>query len=157
MRRVVQAIFPLAVALQPNGKIVVGGDWDIFHLGLARFTSGGHLDTTFGVDGVVRMGAGGGGEQAIDGLVVQPNGKIVAAGYAGVPHEADDTSVPRFVVLRFLKSGVLDRSWGGDGRVSTHFVGGGAAAGAARAPDGRIVVVGRAGAQVKFALARYLT
>ena len=157
VRRVVQAIFPLAVALQPNGKIVVGGDWDIFHLGLARFTSGGHLDTTFGVDGVVRMGAGGGGEQAIDGLVIQPNGKIVAAGYAGVPHEAGDTSIPRFVVLRFLKRGVLDRSWSGDGRVSTNFVGGGAAAGVARAPDGRIVVVGRAGAHVKFALARYLT
>ena len=37
VRRVVQALFPLAMGLQPNGKIVVGGDWDIFLLGLARF------------------------------------------------------------------------------------------------------------------------
>jgi len=146
------AIFALDVAIQPDGRIVTAGDYDIFQVGLARITVAGRLDRTFGGDGVVRTGLGK-GEQAISGLVIQPSGKIVAAAAAG-PHESSDTIVWRFVITRYRKDGTLDRTWGGDGKVRTDFPGGGWARGAAAQDDGKIVVAGGAGGG--FALARYL-
>ena len=56
-------------------------------------------------------------------------------------------------------AGVLDPTFGGDGRVHTAFPLGGkdSAAGVAVRPDGRIVAVGRAAGQGgRLALARYL-
>jgi uncharacterized delta-60 repeat protein len=50
-------------------------------------------------------------------------------------------------------SGDLDTSFGGDGKVVTHFEGGGAASGVAVQEDGKIVVVGSAGGM--FAVVRY--
>jgi uncharacterized delta-60 repeat protein len=155
--RVTWAIFPTAVALQPNGKIVVGGDWDIFRLGLARFTHDGRLDATFGGDGMVRTHVGP-GEQGISALVIQPNVRIVGVGSAG-PHEGGNAILWRFVLARYLRDGTLDPSWGGgDGRVTTRIGVGAAAHGAAAQADGKIVVVGGAGniyATDGFAVARY--
>jgi len=43
------------VAIQPDGKIVVGGikAGSVSYFALARYNSGGSLDTTFGADGKV--------------------------------------------------------------------------------------------------------
>lgn len=77
--------FAHAVALQEDGKIVVGGESDWPRAScftLARYTSGGALDTTFGGgDGVVRTMFSQCGCSVYD-LAIQPNGKIVAAGGA---------------------------------------------------------------------------
>src|SRR5439155_8890435 len=71
-----------AVALQPDGKIVVSGiGGDIFGpFALARYTRHGRLDRTFGGVGYVtlRMDSG---EESGDALVIQADGKIVEAGY----------------------------------------------------------------------------
>ena len=148
---VVNPIFALDVALQPDGKIVAAGDFDIFRFGVARFTADGRLDRTFSRNGIVSTDVGM-GEQAASGIVVQRSGKIVAAGSAG-PHEFGDTTVWRMVVARYRRDGTLDRTWGGDGRVRTDFPGGGWARGAVLQAEGKIVV---AGASVEgFALARY--
>jgi len=157
VRRVAIEIFPLEVAVQPNGRILVGGDYDIFAFGLARFRADGRLDTSWSGNGIARTRVVQGAEQAITALVVQTDGKIVAAGYAA-PHEADSEIVPSFALARYLRSGRLDTSWGGDGKVSTSFAEGVTARGAAAQPDGAIVVVGAAsqGTSVSFALARYL-
>lgn len=147
--------WPLAVALQPDGRIVVAGGYDIFRVGLVRFTLHGRLDSSFGGDGVVITNMGS-GEQALSGLAVQPDGKIVAVGYVG-PHEVSDAVVSHFVLLRCRPDGSLDPTFGGDGKVKTFFGDGGSSAGAvALQPDGRIVVVGRSDAPQAFALARYL-
>ncbi len=150
------AIFPLTLALQSNGKIVVGGDYDIFHAGLARFTSAGRLDPTFGGNGiqVYRFGSG---EQNFTSIAIQPNGRIVGAGHVG-PHEFGDTTIPRMFVGRILPDGSLDPSWGNDGKVFTRFPGGASAEGLALQDDGRVVVAGNGGTGPTwgFALARYL-
>lgn len=148
-------IFPLAVALQDDGRIVVAGAWDIFEVGLARFTTDGALDPTFGVDGLVHHAWSTGGEQAIDALVIQDDGRIVAVGSSG-PHEFGDPGEWRFVLTRYEADGTLDTTWGTAGEVVTDFLGGGSVNGAAAQPDGNIVVVGGAGDPEQFALARYL-
>ncbi|MEU8776941.1 calcium-binding protein [Streptomyces sp. NPDC048606] len=74
-----------AMALQPNGKIVLAGRADdpngseANDFGLARFHANGTLDTGFGGDGFVITGFGDFDEAR--GVLVQPDGKIVAAGY----------------------------------------------------------------------------
>jgi uncharacterized delta-60 repeat protein len=149
-------IFARAVALQPDGRIVVTGSFDIFNIGLARFRADGRLDRSFNGDGVMRTQVDG-GEQGANGLVIQPDGRIVATGYAG-PHEGGDPTVFRFVLVRLLRHGHLDRTFGDHGKVATFFDGGAFAYGAAADADGRIVVVGGAGEgnQGSFALARYI-
>ena len=149
-------IFALAIVIQPNGRIVAAGDFDIFHIGLARFHTDGRLDRTFNGDGVMRAQVDG-VEQAANGLVIQADGRIVATGYSG-PHEYGDPAAFRFVLIRVLEDGHLDRTFGDRGQVATFFDGGAFAYGAAPDADGRIVVVGGAGEgnRGSFALARYI-
>jgi uncharacterized delta-60 repeat protein len=152
---VVSQIFALAVAVQPDGRIVATGDHDIFRVGLARFRRNGRLDRSFGSDGVVRTRLGP-GEQTLNGVVARPSGAIVAAGYTG-PHEFGDPTVPRFVAARYLSDGSLDPTFGGDGKVATFFPGG-ARAGGIAVHEGDLVVGGRSGAgDGAFALVRYLS
>jgi uncharacterized delta-60 repeat protein len=62
---------PQAIALQANGRIVVGG-----MSGLARLDSNGQLDTTFGSGGSLAT-------FHVTGLLIQTDGKIVAIGLSG--------------------------------------------------------------------------
>ncbi|MFD9336800.1 calcium-binding protein [Streptomyces sp. NPDC060028] len=73
------------MALQQNGKIVLAGRADdpnsseANDFGLARFNPNGTVGTGFGGDGFVVTGFGDFDEAR--GVLVQPDGKIVAAGY----------------------------------------------------------------------------
>ena len=58
-----------------NGDIVAGGTSTATSGALARYTLSGSLDTTFGSGGIVMT-------QAVNSLLVQPNGQIVAVGEA---------------------------------------------------------------------------
>ena len=88
-----------SVALQPDGKIVVAGN---FHLGgglgdfaLARYNPDGSLDTGFGSAGKVTTDFGG-----IDdafSVALQPDGKIVVAGRSYVAGD-DNFAVARYLV-----------------------------------------------------------
>jgi uncharacterized delta-60 repeat protein len=80
-------IFALAIA--PSGKILAGGRTNTAggdeQWGLVRYLAGGGLDTGFGTGGIAitnMIGPTGNGE-SIEGLAVEPGGRIVAAGYAG--------------------------------------------------------------------------
>jgi len=97
-----------AVAVQPNGRIVVAGGHEEFDL--ARYNANGTLDTGFGGDGKVTTDFGYEGERAT-AVVVQPNGKIVAAGRAG----------PYFALARYNTDGTPDTSFGENGIVTTDF------------------------------------
>lgn len=145
-----------AVAIQADGKIVAGGDLDIFRMALARLTPDGTLDPTFSGDGK-RTWSVAGVEQGVTGLVIEPGGRIVAGGAAG-PHEYGDDAVWRFYVTRLRSNGASDEGFGGGGIVATAFPGGGFAAGMARQPDGRVVMVGGVGDYLAggFGVARYL-
>jgi uncharacterized delta-60 repeat protein len=150
-------MFGSTMAIQPNGRILAAGGYDIFSMAIARLLPDGRLDPSFGGDGVVRTKVKG-AEQGLSALALQPGGRILAAG-ASWPHETIQEGVPRFVVIRYLNDGSLDPSWGGDGKVATYFPGNAYGRGAALQPDGKLVVVGEIGLHGGrgFALARYLT
>jgi uncharacterized delta-60 repeat protein len=80
------ADFAGAIAIQADGKIVVAGgsafDTRNPKFGLARYNSDGTLDSSFGGDGRVTTDFTR-REDAAYGVLIQPDGKIVAAGDAG--------------------------------------------------------------------------
>ena len=139
-------------AVQADGKIVTAGA--VFgspnHFALARYSSDGSFDASFGSGGKVVTDFG---STVPFGMLIQPDGRIVLAGGA-------DGSLD-FGVARFNTDGSFDTSFDGDGKVTTNF-GGTAAAGygVARTPDGKIVVAGLkefvgTGFDYDFAVARY--
>jgi uncharacterized delta-60 repeat protein len=149
------------IALQADGKIVVAGDGftDTFTLDLfvARYTSNGTLDTTFGGGGFVTTDFGGSDDLATS-VAVQADGKIVVAG--GSLH-LDSLGNPDtdFAVARYTSNGALDKTFGKGGLVTADF---GSAVDAAFSVavqnDGKIVVAGTTsptGTTLDFALARY--
>jgi uncharacterized delta-60 repeat protein len=126
-----------AVALQPNGKIVVAGYTNLFGTNdilLLRFHPDATLDTTFDSDG--RRVFINGGDDRAQAVVVQPDGKLVVAGYTNLLGTAD------ILVLRFNANGSLDSSFDGDGRVVLSGPGNERAQGVALQPDGKIIVAG---------------
>ena len=139
---------PHTVALQSDGKILVGGQIECPGLqlcfGIVRYNPNGSLDGSFGVSGVARATFPGSrcGCDLLD-LAVQRNGRIVAVGWRFRGGDAQDDML--LAVARFLPDGRLDRSFSRDGRLSFDF-GYGDDFGSAVAvqPDGRIVVGGMA-------------
>ena len=70
-----------------NGKIVVAGQIDESHpgagdgaVGLARYTSAGRLDSTFGVAGRVRTRFPGSVGATVEAMEIQGDGRIVVVG-----------------------------------------------------------------------------
>jgi uncharacterized delta-60 repeat protein len=129
-----------AVTPALEGKIVVvggaGGDF-----ALARYLPVGTPDSTLDADGKLTMDFG--GQDEANGVVVQPNGKIVAVGGS----DGD------FALARYRGGGKFDPSFGTQGKVTTDFGGADVATAVLRLPDGRFVVVGGTGQD--FAVARY--
>lgn len=104
-----------AVALQTDGKIVTAGSGaDDFKL--ARFTTTGALDTSFGTSGRVTTDFLTGQDSA-NALVIQPDGKIVAAGTVFMT----DHNV--FGLARYNTNGTPDLSFGIGGKVTTNVSG----------------------------------
>lgn len=142
-----------AVALQPDGKIVVVGrtgepDGGCCWFTVARYDANGSLDPSFGDEGWVRADFGDNGASDAQAVVVQSDGKIVAAGQSGGD----------FAVVRYEADGDPDTDFGEDGQVLTAFAGGAYGHDMALQSDGRIVVAGNAGSpSIDFALARYDT
>ena len=145
-----------AVAVQPDGKIVVAGSGNS-DFALARYTADGDLDTSFSSDGKVTTPFGSGGDHG-RAVAVQPDGKIVVAGFSLVAGQGDD-----FALARYTADGDLDTSFSSDGKVTTHFGSGNrggrihVGTAVAMAHGGKIVVAGYGhnGSNNDFALARY--
>jgi uncharacterized delta-60 repeat protein len=143
-----------AVALQPDGKIIVGGSGfsgNTRDFALARFDANGSIDTSFGTNGVVTTDILGGAD-TVTGLALQPDGKIVAAGTAETGSTSD------FALVRYNADGSIDSTFGTNGKVTTSLGSGDSVASAlVRQPDGKLVVAGYTGsdANTEIALARY--
>jgi uncharacterized delta-60 repeat protein len=148
-----------AVALQPNasnGKILVAGsrgatgDGDFM---IARFRNpSGTLDPAFASGGRTTIDFGGNEDEA-NAMVVQPDGKIVVAGTTG-----NFKGKHKFALARLQPDGVLDTTFGTDGKVTLDL--GGKfddATGVALQADGKIVVAGTSDAKGNsdFAVARF--
>jgi uncharacterized delta-60 repeat protein len=149
-----------SAALQPDGKIVAVGttispDGLVQPFALARYKANGKLDRTFHRDGKRTIDFGSFSQSAYK-VLLQPDGKIVAVGYANT--ESSDSD---FLLARCDPRGALDRTFGVGGKVRTSFGDlNGGANGAVLEEDGKIVAVGfQATATRRFAeyaSARYL-
>ena len=112
---------------------------------------GGALDTSFGTGGKVTTTTG--NSAGASSVVMQPDGKILAAGYGynGAGYD--------FAIARFNPNGTLDAAFGTGGKVATDFGGSDDFANAIlRQPDGKIVVIGQRNFELNgydIVLARY--
>jgi uncharacterized delta-60 repeat protein len=93
------------VVLQPDGKIVIGGvqyqypSFTAADSALARFNADGTIDTSFGEGGLAIQSLSSGND-VVNRVALQSDGKIVIAGYAMVG--SGSKSVSDFAVARFL-------------------------------------------------------
>jgi uncharacterized delta-60 repeat protein/uncharacterized repeat protein (TIGR01451 family) len=78
----------------------------------------GDLDPAFGNGGKVTTVFNGNGDNFINGIAVQPDGKIVAAGFA---LDDDPALYDDFALARYRPDGALDTSFGSGGKVLTDF------------------------------------
>jgi uncharacterized delta-60 repeat protein len=142
--------FAGAVALQPDGKIVVAGvscgctDTVLSQFTLARYTPNGSPDPTFGQDGItttpIAFGPSYTAESSASSLAILPDGKILAA---GTTEGTDGYFNPSaFAIARYKADGSLDPTFGEDGVVRTRFRGVDRLRGIAVDPDGKIDAVG---------------
>lgn len=105
-----------AVAIQPDGKIVVAGDtYDgiVAKVAVVRYNSDGSLDTSFNTSGKTTAYIGM-GSAYISAVVIQPDGKILVAGYTRI-----DFGDAEFVLVRYHPNGALDSTFGIGGKVVT--------------------------------------
>jgi uncharacterized delta-60 repeat protein len=147
--------FGLAMALLPDGKLLVAGrsyNGTNGDFALLKLNSNGSFDTNFGTAGALRADLFG-EEESANAIAVQPDGKIVAVG----DRYANNVSI--FAAARFQPDGALDISFGNSGKVS-HAIGtlSDVAYAVALQPDGKILAAGVSNtlAISDFALARYL-
>ena len=86
-------------------------------------------------------------------MALQANGRIVAAGEAGVAG-----GVFNFALARYNTDGSLDTSFSGDGRQMTNFGGDDRATSVAIQGNGRIIAAGSGAGEgpLDFTIARYL-
>ncbi|MCB0793091.1 MAG: hypothetical protein KDB88_00010 [Flavobacteriales bacterium] len=127
-----------ALALQPDGKIVLAGY--AFNglqndAALVRLMPDGQLDPSFGSGGIVQTSLAPVGIE-LYAIAIQPDGKIVVTGngFDGVNGEV--------IVLRYLTDGTLDPAFNGQGYTTMAFGNNGVAYGMALESDGDIVVAG---------------
>ena len=134
-------------AIQKDGKIVVAGEAEMGANGtdvaLARYNQNGTLDATFDTDGKATTDfSGTGGNDRAYAMLIQPDGKIVAAGMANTTGGDDD-----FGLARYNTDGSLDTAFGTGGLVTTSVAPGtnkDYAFAVAIQPDGKLVVAGGA-------------
>ena len=152
---------------QVDGKLIVAGE--VFDLGakrsdfvLVRLGQDGHVEESFGDGGLVRTGFPDRTDSGAYGVVVQPERKIVAAGYTTrrvhfpgkkrTPNAKsrskkaqDPMPTEHFALARYDEDGRLDTSFGTDGLVMTPFEGNDVARAQALAlhpKTGEIIVAG---------------
>jgi uncharacterized delta-60 repeat protein len=135
-----------AVAIQPDGKIVVAGSGfsGTAHNKVAvwRVTTNGALDVNFDNKGTAEISDG--KEDSVNAIALQPDGKIVLAGSTSLALPANDAVVWR------LKgnggsgeiNGALDPTFDVDGQADVDSGGSEIATAVALQPDGKIVIAG---------------
>jgi uncharacterized delta-60 repeat protein len=126
-----------AVAIRPDGRIVVAGEAGGGDVALVRLTSDGSLDTSFGAGGRATTGLG--GDARVGSVLLRPGGGIVLAGRAS-------TSL---ALAAYNPDGSSDASFGNGGKIVDASLAGAVAA--APAAGGGIEVVTSDSNVVRFA------
>jgi len=120
------------IALQPDGKIVVGGEVSFSNsFAFARLNANGSIDTTFGTAGTNMVNMG--GPATPFAIALQSDLKVVAVGVV-----AND-----FATMRIGSDGFVDQPFGNAGKIITSFSPSQDVANdVVVQPDGKIVVAG---------------
>lgn len=143
-----------SVAIQADGKIVAAGKTGhdgIPVFALTRYNTDGSLDLTFDTDGIVITTIGD-VDNMLNSVILQWDGKIVAAGYS------NDGPTTDFTLTRYNTDGSLDLTFDTDGKVTTNIGTGESVANSLKMQaDGKIVVAGTSqnGASSRFTVVRY--
>lgn len=140
-----------SLAIDSDGRYVVAGyskNGSNSDFALARYTKDGALDTSFGTNGTITTSFGSDSENCVYSLTIDSEGRHVVAGYSFNNHDF------AFALARYTKDGILDTSFGKDGKTTTVF-GPSTTYGLSLAIDSqeRLVLAGFSGSA--FALARY--
>lgn len=129
-----------AILVQPDGKVLVAGQGGNpnGNFVLLRVLPDGTPDPTFGTDGLTNNSFSINNFSGAYALALQPDGRIVAGGYAkaGISHN--------LAIVRYLPNGALDTSFSGDGLVTGINIDGTAPSvvnSLAVQPDGKVVTV----------------
>ena len=134
-----------SVAIQPDGKIVLAGDFElalsngtfVSEFTVARFNANGSLDLAFGTSGTGQVATDiGNAANSARNLVLQPNGAIVVSGNPQCSQPGCDHTD----VVRYNANGTLDASFGSGGKLTLAGVEVGE--GLVRQADGKFVLAG---------------
>jgi uncharacterized delta-60 repeat protein len=133
--------FASGLAIQSDGRIVVGATTDSYAAAFLRYLPSGRLDPSYGKHGRVRLPAPFGHEVDMTAMAMQPDQKLVAVGVAGL-RNGDQ----HLYMVRVNDEGELDRSFGSHGTGVVRTVIGGASfpSDVEIGPGGRILVAGDA-------------
>lgn len=135
-KRIVSSTFNINVAdiaLQNDEKIVIGG-YTQNGFFVIRLNPNGSLDTSWGGNGMVETNMSSGIDM-ITQLLVQTDGKIVAAGWGGI-------NINDAFAVRYNTNGTVDSSFGVDGIFHHDFGGGDRIEGVAQQHDDKLVFAG---------------
>ncbi len=130
-----------ALAIQPDGKIVVVGYTDAtsgtsLNMFAVRFNANGGLDSSFGFSGKYTINPTPSADDRATGVKILPDGKIMIGG------SARTNSSTAFALVRLTAGGVLDSTFSGDGYQEVA-AGYSECQAMAVQPDGRIILVGQ--------------
>jgi len=133
--------FGSAVALQPDGKIVIAGSAASTErsFALVRLNPNGSLDNSFSFDGKLTTAIGDFADA--DAVLVQPDGKIVAAGHSS----ATIGSVKDMTLVRYNPDGTLDLTFNVDGKRTINLQGDDLGIDLLRQSDGKLIIIGVGG------------
>jgi len=145
-RGVVGGRRPWCVGLSRLAGFVVAVSGVLVGMPMMAQAAPGDLDPTFGTAGKVTTAIGDSGEARA--VAIQPDGKIILAGYAVV-------GGPRFAMTRYNPDGTLDPTFGSGGTQTTTIGGQSESYAIAVQPDGKIILAGSAFGRITFAVARY--
>lgn len=144
------------MALQPDGKILVSGDYTdggpISITFVLRYNTDGSLDQYFGNGGLVSDQFASGPEGG-DFITLQPDGKIVVAGYYGTANYLQEHGTT--YVLRYNSDGSRDPSFANNGLFTHNYsLNGDVTSSIAILSDGSMIAGGyiSTGSQTVFAL-----
>lgn len=146
-----------AVALQSDGKILVGGEGHAATYGqhaLTRLTRDGVIDAGFGANGKVTTDFG--RPSHLHSIALQSDGKIIAVGESYTSESGGS-----FAAARYLSNGALDASFGKAGKFEQNFGSSNNAHAVSLQSDGKILIGGydtnTATGKEEFLLTRFLS
>ena len=132
------------MVIRDDGKMVLGlAKENNKQFGVMRLNANGSPDETFGEEGLVftNLTIGSLKDDFVRTVLIQPDGKIIAAGVAGADNGYYDEA--KFALVRYLSDGMLDTSFNGTGKAIFPINDYGADAQAAvLQTDGKILVTG---------------